>query len=63
MSCVNFKSIYLLRPPTNSREIKYRNMGICLLHVKRDTSKMTFFDDFMRNNNFDIGVLHVKVKY
>ena len=22
---------------TNSREIKYRNMGICLLHAKRRT--------------------------
>ena len=21
------------------------------------------FDDYMRNSNFDIGVLHVKVKY
>ena len=58
-----FQIDILLRPPTNSREIKYRNMGICLLHAKRDTSKMTFFNDFMRNNNFGIGVLHVKVKY
>ena len=74
----------------NSREIKYQNMGIGLLHVKRHTRQkwrpmvtkfgtlireyeywrgcMTaiffylFFDDFMRNSNFGIGVLHVKVK-
>ena len=24
---------------------------------------MILFDDFMRNSNFGIGVLHVKVKY
>ena len=38
-------------------------MGICLLHVKRDSRQNDVFDDFMRNSNFGMGVLHVKVKY
>ena len=54
-------------------------MGIGLLHVKRRCGTLIenvsrtglydchifrfFFDDFMRNSNFGIGDLHVKVKY
>ena len=52
----------------SSREIKYRNMGLGLLQVKRRTRQkwreMTSDrHDFMRNSNFGMGVLHVKVKY
>ena len=34
-----------------------------LLHVNVSYKRQKKFDDFMRNSNFGMGVLHVKVKY
>ena len=49
---------------TNSQVIKYlKNMGIYAFYMLNVTRQNYVLDDFMRNSNFRIGVLHVKVKY
>ena len=36
-------------------------MGICLLHVKRDTRQNDVFDDFMRNSDFGMLMSNIDV--
>ena len=47
-----------LRPFVTKFGTLLENISRMRLHDYQD-----FFDDFMRNSNFGIGVLHVKVKY